>query len=69
MYLGETGLQSKSNILAKEEYYFELYKPTLNINSKASSSLGFKHYEESKKLIAEFRKGKPLSDETKKKKT
>jgi hypothetical protein len=37
----------------------------LNINPRAGSSLGFKHPEESKKLIAEFRKGKPLSEETK----
>nr|YP_010608717.1 hypothetical protein PNX16_mgp054 [Drechslerella dactyloides]WAN89797.1 hypothetical protein [Drechslerella dactyloides] len=54
--LGKTGLHSKSDILTKEEYYFELYNPTLNINTKATSSLGFKHSEESKKLIAEFRK-------------
>lgn len=65
--LGKTSLHSKSDILAKEEYYFELYNPTLNINTKANSSLGFKHSEESKNLIAEFRKGKPLSDKTKKK--
>ena len=37
----------------------------MNINPRAGSSLGFKHPEESKKLIAEFRKGKPLSEETK----
>lgn len=56
-----------ADILTKEEYYFKLYNPTLNINPKASSSLGFKHSETSKNLIAEFRKGKPLSNETKKK--
>ena len=28
--------------------------------------MGFKHSEESKRLISEFRKGKPLSSETKK---
>jgi hypothetical protein len=28
--------------------------------------MGFKHSEESKRLISEFRKGKPLSEDTKK---
>lgn len=55
------------NIINEEQKYIDLYKPILNINPIAGSSLGFKHTEESKKLISEFRKGKPLSDETKKK--
>jgi hypothetical protein len=42
-----------------------LYKPILNINPLPGSSLGFKHSEESKKLISYFRKGKPLSEEIK----
>lgn len=56
---------SKTDILLKEQFYIDLYKPILNLNPRAGSSLGFKHSEESKKLIAEFRKGKPLSEETK----
>lgn len=57
--------QIKEYILSREQFYINLYKPILNINPLAGSSLGFKHSEESKKLISEFRKGKPLSEETK----
>lgn len=64
--LGTTGLHTKTDILNKEQYHIDLYKPLLNLNPTAGSSLGFKHSEESKKLISEFRKGKPLSDSTKK---
>lgn len=64
--LGNTGLQTKMNILNKEQYHIDLYKPVLNLNPTAGSSMGFKHSEESKKLISEFRKGKPLSESTKK---
>jgi hypothetical protein len=64
--LGSTGLQTKLDIINKEQYYIDLYKPVLNLNPTAGSSMGFKHSEESKKLISEFRKGKPLSDSTKK---
>lgn len=64
--LGNTGLHTKMNILNKEQYHIDLYKPVLNLNPTAGSSMGFKHSEESKKLISEFRKGKPLSESTKK---
>lgn len=64
--LGTTNLHTKTDILNKEQYYIDLYKPVFNLNPTAGSSLGFKHSEESKKLISEFRKGKPLSDSTKK---
>ena len=39
--------------------------PLLNLNPQAGSSLGFKHSDESKKLIAEFRKEISLSEKTK----
>lgn len=65
--LGDKGLISKINILNKEQECIDKYKPILNLNPKAGSSLNFKHTEESKRLISEFRKGKPLSKETKKK--
>jgi group I intron endonuclease len=55
----------KVNLLKREQYYIDLYKPVLNINIKAGSTLGFKHTDETKKLISEFRKGKILSQESK----
>jgi hypothetical protein len=65
--LGEKGTQSKDVILNTEQAYIDLYAPALNINPVAGSSLGFKHSEESKKLISEFRKGRVLSLDVKKK--
>jgi hypothetical protein len=63
--LGCKGTQSKADILRREQFYIDLYKPILNLNPHAGSSLGFKHSEESKTLIALARKDKPLSEETK----
>lgn len=65
--LGDTGSITKNNIISKEQEYIDLYKPLLNLNPTAGSSLDFKHSDESKKLISEFRKDKPLSEDTKKK--
>lgn len=65
--LGNTGSCTKRDILSKEQQYINLYKPILNLNPTAGSSMGFKHSEESKILISEFRKGKLLSEFTKKK--
>lgn len=65
--LGNTGSCTKIDIISKEQQYINLYKPILNLNPTAGSSMGFKHSEESKRLISEFRKGKPLSEYTKKK--
>lgn len=63
--LGKSELQSKSEIISKQQYYIDLYMPIINLNPVAGSSLGFKHSEKSKKLIAEFKKDKPLSELTK----
>jgi group I intron endonuclease len=65
--LGTTGTVSNTDILHYEQMQMSLYKPSLNINPVAGSTLGFKHSEESKKLMSEFRKGKPMSEATKKK--
>ncbi|GAA5111620.1 hypothetical protein GCM10023339_13810 [Alloalcanivorax gelatiniphagus] len=64
--LGDTGTSTKTNVILKEQDYINLYKPVLNLNPIAGSSMGFKHSEESKRLMSEFRKGKPLSEKTKK---
>lgn len=61
---GQTGTISKADYLAREQYYIDLYKPELKINPKADSTLGFKHSEETKQLISEFRTGKSMSEET-----
>jgi group I intron endonuclease len=55
----------KVDLLSKEQYYIDLLKPVLNINPTAGSSLGFKHSDETKALLAKLRTGKSLSDETK----
>ena len=65
--IGVTNINKKIYLINEEQKYIDLYKPILNLNPIAGSSLGFKHSEESKKLIYEFRKGKPLSEKTKKK--
>ena len=50
----------------KNKIYINLYKPIFNLNPTAGSSLDFKYLQESKKHISEFRKGKSLSEKTKK---
>ncbi len=65
--LGDSDSFTKLDIISKEQEYIDLYQPVLNLNPVAGSSMGFKHSEESKKLMSEFRKGKNLSENTKKK--
>ncbi|MBM6387847.1 MAG: GIY-YIG nuclease family protein [Paenibacillus sp.] len=54
----------KTNLLSREQYYIDLLKPILNLNPTAGSSLGFKHSDETKALLASLRTGKSLSEET-----
>lgn len=49
-----------------EQFYIDLYKPSLNINPTAGSSLNFKHTQETKDLIRNSRLGTLLSNKTKK---
>ena len=51
--------------MIKDTFLILYYKPILNINTIAGSSLGFIHTDETKKLISEFNKGKNLSEKTK----
>jgi group I intron endonuclease len=55
----------KTDLLNREQYYIDLLKPVLNLNPTAGSSLGFKHSDETKALLASLRTGKSLSEETK----
>jgi hypothetical protein len=41
--LGNTGLYTKIDIIRKEQQYIHLYKPVLNLNPTAGSSMDFKH--------------------------
>lgn len=50
---GKSGTLTKSEYLSREQYYIDFYNPELNLNPRADSSLGFKHSEESKRLISE----------------
>jgi len=61
---GSKGSVSKETYLAREQFYIDLFKPALNINPIAGSSLGFKHTAETRQLLSEIRKGKPLSEDT-----
>ena len=40
------------NIIKREQYYIDVLKPKYNILKLAGSSLGFKHKEETKKLMS-----------------
>jgi group I intron endonuclease len=51
----------KNNLLEREQFYFDLFKPTLNINKIAGSTLGFKHSEETRLLMSLQRKGKSIN--------
>jgi len=50
-----------NNLLEREQFYFDLFKPTLNINKIAGSTLGFKHSEETRLLMSLQRKGKSIN--------
>lgn len=49
--VGNTNLSKKIDLINEEQIYINLYKPILNLNPTAGSSLGFKHSEESKNLF------------------
>jgi len=58
--------KNKTTYLSREQFYIDLYKPSLNINPTAGFSLNFLHTQETKDLIRNSRLGTLLSNKTKK---
>lgn len=54
----------KNNVLEREQYYMDLFKPQYNIVETAGSTLGYKHTQESLEKMRDF----ILSDEVRDKK-
>lgn len=57
--------KSTVDVIVKEQYYIDLFKPEYNICKTAGSPLGRKHSEEAKQKIAASRLGSKHSEETK----
>lgn len=57
-------LNENINILEREQFYIDKYKPKLNILNIAGNSLGFKHADLTKKKISMINKGKTITIET-----
>nr|YP_009160660.1 GIY-YIG endonuclease [Hirsutella minnesotensis]AKR17989.1 GIY-YIG endonuclease [Hirsutella minnesotensis] len=55
---------SIEELINKEQYYINKYKPEFNILKLAGSSLGFKHSEASKELMSQLAKGRCISKDT-----
>lgn len=55
---------NKDEVIAREQYYIDLFNPEYNILKKAGSSLGFTHSEETKAKMKEARKNQIFSEET-----
>jgi group I intron endonuclease len=53
-----------SDLLAREQYYFDKLEPEYNILKKAGSSLGFNHSEETKAKISKALKGIYVGDKS-----
>lgn len=54
--LDNTNIINKDDIIKREQYYLDLYKPGLNINLNAYSSLGYKHSEKQKNYCLNLEK-------------
>jgi len=54
-----------STVISREQYYLARLKPQYNILPTAGSSLGHKHYEETKARMSESKKGSKHTEETK----
>jgi hypothetical protein len=60
-----TNLVSKAllikDLLEREQFYFDILNPTLNVNKIAGSSLGFRHSEELRLVMSLQRSGKSIN--------
>ncbi len=52
-----------SNLIPKEQYFINLFKPQLNVLPTAGSALGYKHKEATKKKISEKNTGRKMTPE------
>ena len=55
---------AKSDVIVREQYYFDLLNPEYNIFQVAGSSLGFKHSLETLEKLSALQTGRVLSEET-----
>lgn len=67
LYILEIYKDDVIEILEREQYYINLYKPEYNILRKAGNSLGYKHSEETKRKITVSKMGKVVGIETRNK--
>jgi group I intron endonuclease len=56
----------QGDLLIKEQYYIDTLRPHYNISPTAGSTSGYKHTEDTKKILSEIHKGKTVSEEVKK---
>jgi group I intron endonuclease len=54
----------KEELIAREQFFFDKYKPELNVLKVAGSTLGFNHSEASKELMSKLAKGRIISAAT-----
>jgi len=65
--ISTTGGVNKKDWLAKEQWWLEELKSSLNVLTRATSSLGFRHSSETKQYLRDLRLGKHLSQDTRNK--
>ena len=54
-------VEKKDELILREQFYFDLYKPKYNILKNAGSNLGKKHSDETRKKMSEAHKGEKAS--------
>jgi len=51
----------RKSLLEREQFYFDLINPSLNVNKVAGSTLGFSHSEEIRLVVTLNRRGKSIN--------